>query len=185
MKKKQKLPSRSKAELDEIQSNLSYSYVHAVVSRAGGACQETSRSADKMGIDVVLNFKGSFSPKQDFGKILVTSQLKSTRQTLPVVNGKISYSIKSEQYRKYIESSPVEFLFILFILPDDPAEWLELTPEELILRRCCYWTSLRGAPAWTGNDVTVRIPQNNLFNVEQLHQILAKLSKGERLNYES
>ena len=137
-----------------------------------------------MGIDAILHFKGKFSSKQIFWKFPIDVQVKSTRQTLPVVNGKISYSIKSEQYRKYTEPSLAEFLLVLFVLPDDPTEWLELTPDELILRKCCYWISLKDAPPWTGSDVTVRIPEKNLFNVEQLHKIVIKLSEGERLKYE-
>ena len=185
MKRAQKTASsRDKAELDKIQSNLSYSYLHAVVSRAGGACDSLGQTADGMGIDAVLKFKGKFSPKQIYGRVDIDAQLKSTRQILPVVNGKISCPIESEQYRNYTLTSTTEFLLILFVLPTDPAEWLELTPDELILRKCCYWTSLNEAPPWTGSDVTVRIPEKNLFNVEQLHKIVTKLSEGERLKYE-
>jgi len=128
-----------------------------------------------------MHFKGNYSPKPIYGRVDIDVQLKSTRQTLPVVNGKISYPIESEQYRKYTLTSPTEFLLILFVLPDDSTEWLELTPDELILRKCCYWTSLNEAPPWTGSDVTVRIPEKNLFNVEQLLKIVTKLSEGERL----
>ena len=186
MKKGQRIPQKpGKAELDKIQSNLSYSYLHAVVSRAGGACDSPGQTADGMGMDAVLNFVGQFSPKPTFRKISITVQLKSTRQTLRLINGRFSYAVKSEQYRKYTELSPTEFLLVLFVLPDDPGEWLKLTPQELTLKKCCYWTSLNEAPPWSGSDVTVHIPEKNLFNVEQLHQILAKLSIGERLKYES
>jgi len=185
MKRAQKTASsRDKAELDKIQSNLSYSYLHAVVSRAGGACALSVPTADGMGVDATLHFKSNYVPKQIYGRVDIDVQLKSTRQILPVVNGKISCPIESEQYRKYTLTSTSEFLLILFVLPTDPAEWLALTPQELTLKKCCYWTSLNEAPLWTGSDVTVRIPEKNLFNVEQLHKIITKISEGERLKYE-
>jgi len=114
-----KKASRSnKKELDTIQSNLSFSYLHAVVSRVGGSCESTGRTADNMGIDVTLMFQGQFSPKLVYQTIPIIGQLKSTRQPLRIANGKISYSLCSKQYRKYTQSSTTEFLLFLFALPE-------------------------------------------------------------------
>ena len=185
MEKVKKTSRSNKKELDTIQSNLSFSYLHAVVSRVGGSCESTGRTADNMGIDVTLMFQGQFSPRPVYQTIPIIGQLKSTRQPLHIVNGKISYSLCSKQYRKYTQSSTTEFLLFLFALPENPESWLQLTPQELILRKCCYWTSLAGAPPAIEESITIHIPEKNLFNVEQLRQILEMLSKGNRLKYDS
>ena len=182
--KRPKASDANKVELDTIQSNLSFSYLHAVVSSVGGSCMRTDQVADNMGIDVTLMFQGKFSPRPVLRSIPIIGQLKSCRQSLRVVDGRIGYSLGSEQYRKYTLRSSAEFLLFLFIVPENPETWLELTPQELILRKCCHWTSLNGAPPSAGNNVTVYFPAKNLFNVVQLRKILETLSKGERLRYE-
>lgn len=185
MKKKKGTSGSNKAELDKIQSNLGFSYLHAVVSRAGGSCNRTDQTADNMGIDVYLTFEGNFSPKPVLRTITISGQLKTTRQVLSTSNGRICYSLDAKQYNKYIQRSNVDFLLFLFVVPENVETWLEFTPQELILRKCCYWTSLKGALPSVGSDVTVYFPEKNLFNVEQLRKILAKLSKGEELKYDS
>jgi hypothetical protein len=174
----------SKEKLDTIQSNLSFSYLHAVVSGIGGSCVRLDQTADNMGIDVILTFRGDFSSEPTFRKISISVQLKSTRQILTVSKGRISYPLNAKQYNKYLQKSTTEFLFVLFVLPEDQKMWLELSPQELILRKCCYWTSLNGASPSTADNVTVHFPEQNLFNGEQLQKILAILSEGGRLKYE-
>jgi hypothetical protein len=51
----------------------------------------------------------------------------------------------------------------------------------LILRRCAFWASLRGAPP-TDNQVTIRIsiPVANVFTVEAVRALLQQLSEGGR-----
>lgn len=48
---------------NDIKSNLSFSYIHAVASRLGGSCQPTDKTADNMGVDARLTFQGDFSAK--------------------------------------------------------------------------------------------------------------------------
>ena len=187
MKKGRHTSGSNKADLDTIQSNLGFSYLHAVVSYVGGSCIRTDQTADNMGVDVALTFQGDFSPKSIIRTITITGQLKTTRQVLHEFKGRISYSLDSKQYAKYTQRSNVDFLLFLFVLPPkDQKSWLELTPQELILRKCCYWTSLIGAPPLIGgqDNMTVYFPEKNLVNTEQLRSILATLSKGEKLKYE-
>jgi len=94
-KKRQKASSPDTAELTAIQSNLGFSYLHAVVSRAGGSCEETHRTADNMGIDIRLEFQGIFSPTPIFRSISIIGQLKTTRQVLRESAGRISYPLDS------------------------------------------------------------------------------------------
>jgi hypothetical protein len=50
-------------------------------------------------------------------------------------------------------------------MPEDEALWLDQSPEELTLRHCAYWLSLKGYPP-TPNTTTVRvsIPLANVFS---------------------
>ncbi|MDR2117151.1 MAG: DUF4365 domain-containing protein [Planctomycetaceae bacterium] len=171
----------NKIELNKIQSNLSFSYLHAVVSRAGGICEQTNRDADNMGIDARLTFSG----KKKIKIIDINVQLKSIRQKPIIVDNKIHYSLTAKQFDKYTQKSTTPFLFILFHVPDNPKDWLSLSENELILKKCSYWTSLTGAPPCEGNSTTIFIPTKNLFSVEQLQTLINKLSEEKELRYES
>ena len=62
---------------------------------------------------------------------------------------------------------------------EDPAAWLQCSPDQLVLRHCAYWLSLAGAPA-TDNEwsVTVQVPRANLFTVEGLGGLMHRINEG-------
>ncbi len=70
-------------------------------------------------------------------------------------------------------------ILVLLVLPPDESQWLELTEDELVLRRCAYWYSLRGADE-TPNRQTVRIhiPRSNLFTVAALKDLMLRRKRG-------
>jgi hypothetical protein len=169
-------------ELNKIQSNLSFSYLHAVVSRAGGSCERTHDDADGMGIDARLTFEGNGKVKV----IDINVQLKSTRKQLSLNNGKYSFPLNADEYKKYTQTSITPFLFVLFCLPENCDDWLTLTEEQLVLRKCSYWTSLIGAESCERNQGrTIYVPEKNVFSVQQLEKIVQILSNGEMIYYES
>jgi hypothetical protein len=110
---------------NNIKSELSYAYLHAVAARAGLGCHATDRHTDGAGVDAVLRARERF----------------------------------------------------------DPAEWLALSEEALVAKRCAYWMSLFGAPdgAQTGN--TVYLPRQNVLAVESLRKLMTAFSLGQRPLY--
>ena len=61
-------------------------------------------------------------------------------------------------------------------LPTEQSEWVTVTVDELVLRRCAYWLDLSGANALPEKaaTTTVRIPERNLFNVEGLGRLMER-----------
>jgi hypothetical protein len=59
------------------------------------------------------------------------------------------------------------------------------TEEQLAIKQCAWWVSLRGAPE-TDNEsgVTVYLPRTHVFNVQNLRDIMTRLSKQEELLYD-
>jgi hypothetical protein len=49
---------------NDIKSELSYAYLHAVASRAGCECQVAGRHSDNQGIDAVVIGSGDFGPER-------------------------------------------------------------------------------------------------------------------------
>jgi hypothetical protein len=73
---------------------------------------------------------------------------------------------------------------VLFILPKNSNEWLKLDEESLILQKCAYWVSLRGAPECETITKSISFPKNQLFNTEQLeNHILPTLAAEKELLY--
>jgi hypothetical protein len=75
-------------------------------------------------------------------------------------------------------------LVVLF-LPGDDKEWLQQTEEHLIIKKCAWWVSLKGAKESDNTSgQTVYLPVNQIFNVDGLRNIMTKLSIQEELRYE-
>jgi hypothetical protein len=171
---------------NDIKSELSYAYLHAVASRAGCECQMSQRHSDGMGVDARLNVREQFGPPSTFlSRFTLEVQLKATSQPLPLVAGHYSFVLKKEHYDKLREpGAESALILVVLVLPEDPAEWLICTPEALTLKRCAHWVSLLDAPATSSTaSQTVYLPQANLFSVEGLRALLQRISQRERIIY--
>ena len=74
------------------------------------------------------------------------------------------------------------FILIVVLLPDEESEWLTQTDNELCLRHCGYWLTLkRHNPASIRNSVTVRIPTVNVFSSAQLTETMDNVAKVKAL----
>lgn len=164
-----------------IESEISYAYLHAVCSLAGFACQSNTRHHDNNGIDATITAWGPF-PDSPLTEIDIKVQLKATIKE-PADDG-TSYSYFFDGINQFndLRATTVDAARILVVLflPSEAANWATHSAQEIILRKCAYWQSLRGAPASTnGTGQTVKLPKVQMFNVEQLKQLAARLARRE------
>jgi hypothetical protein len=169
-----------------IESELSYAYLHAVVSQAGMACQVTGRHQDCNGIDAEITAWGPFADGGYIQEIDLKVQLKATVK-IPADDGtSLSYFLEGVDRYNDLRTAAVtshRILVVLF-LPSDSTQWVTQDISSLVLRKCAYWVSLRGAQDTTnGSGVTVKLPKNQIFNPDGLATIAAKLSRKEELLY--
>ena len=113
-------------------------------------------------------------------------QLKATIHEQTLKDGKLSYFLDGvERYNKLRKETvtPPRILVVLF-LPSDCDEWLRWSKDELAMRKCAWWVSLRGAAA-TDNETgqTVYLPEDQPFHSDGLREIMTRLSRQEELNY--
>ncbi len=169
---------------NDIREGLSYAYFHAVVTRAGFACQTTARTIDAMAIDAFVKAREKLATDSVLTDITAQFQLKAT-STPPTLNGgKYSFRIDRDQYDKLREPSGVHAIpLALLILPEDNAEWLSHDENGLISRRCAYWVSLQKAPASSAQKPTIYIPQVNVFSGQSLRALMTRFSRLEEVNY--
>ena len=169
-----------------IESELSYAYLHAVASRAGMACRVGGRHEDNNGIDATLTAWGPFNSGGYLTEVDIKVQLKTTI-AIPADDGtNLSYFLHgvSRYDDLRIETIDVARILVVLFLPADAKEWLNHTPDQLALRRCAYWQSLRSAPATANSSgATVKLPKVQIFTPQALTDLAARLSRRDFLLY--
>lgn len=163
--------------IDQRKEQFSLAYLHAVAAVAG--CAVADLSVDDDSIDRTLSQKrraGAYTaPKLDV-------QLKGTH--LADFDGNdLRYALKVKNYGDLIDDNVlVPRILIVVVVPEELTGWCDPTEERMVLRRCGYWTSLRGQPATNNNTtVTVRLPRANLFTPDALTAMMLAISERGRL----
>lgn len=162
-----------------IESELSYAYLHAVASHAGMACSVSGKHEDNNGIDATVTAWGPFESGGYLSEVTMKVQLKATIAAPAEGESGLSYFLKGVTRYDDLRTETVSIARILVVLflPPDAEGWLVHSPEQLALRRCAYWQSLRGAPPTSnGGGVTVNLPFSQEFNAQALKKLAARLS---------
>lgn len=171
---------------NNIKSELSYAYLHAVAAKAGFSCQEGSRHEDGIGVDAKIRVRERFGSDSILTNFSIDIQLKAT-STLPTeANGMYSYPLPLKNYDELrsLETGAPQLLVVLF-LPGDSNEWLVHSAERLICQRCAYTLSLWGAPASENETTqTVYLPVADVLSPAKLRELAARFSRQENLSYD-
>ena len=171
----------------DIEAELSYAYLHAVAAKAGVACQYCSRLLDNAGVDAQLHVVRDFGPKAKLTELSVQVQLKATIKQPAQKEGRLAYFFDDIDGYNRIRAGtiiPPRLLIVLF-LPKNAEEWLSHTEEQLVMKRCAYWVSLRGSvESQNTSGQTVYLPQEQVFSPESLLALLSRIALGEELKYE-
>lgn len=170
-----------------VESELSYAYLHAVASAAGVSCQIAGRHEDAAGVDAKLAAWGPFPSGGKRREVDLKVQLKATMQVPPEVGDAFSYCLSGipryDDLRSEAVSTP-RILVVLF-LPPMASEWITHTDCALSLHKCAYWVSLRGAKASTNKTAqTVYLPKKQRFDGAGLLALLSRLSRNDIPRYE-
>ena len=149
---------------------LSLVYAQAVAARAGYVTEVPSTDRDS--VDLCIRAGGRMRPLLDL-------QLKATVNLERPRDGFLHFPLGIKNYNDLRIESQIFRLLVVLDLPQDEQQWMTITEDELILRHRAYWLNLQGYEE-TANEssVTVRIPEENLFNVESLRTLMEQSRKG-------
>jgi hypothetical protein len=163
----------------DIQEQLSLAYLHAVASRAGFSVEEIRKDRDS--IDLKVCARGLLADDAVLTSPELAIQLKATARAQGSED-RLSFALPKKNYNDLIAPSLVPRILVVFVMPEDESQWLTLTPESLVLRRCAYWLSLRGLPP-TSNETsqTVYLPRQQTFTHDTLRELLRKVAREEAL----
>jgi len=149
---------------------LSQAYAAAIAASAGYTL--AVQNFDRDGVDIQLRAGGSMRPSLDV-------QLKATINLKENDEGEIKYPLRRRNYDLLREETMVPRILVILSLPNDEKDWINITPDELAIRRCAYWASLSGFPESQNTDsVTITIKKENVFDVSALQSLMEKARGG-------
>ena len=149
---------------------LSRAYAQAVAARAGYVT--AVYDFDRDGVDLRIQAGGAMRPALEL-------QLKATINLGPPHEGHFRFPLNRRNYDLLRGQTQTPRLLVVLDLPSDQREWMTITVDELVLRRCAYWLNLKGFEATENRrSVTVRIPSGNLFDVDGLRALMEQSREG-------
>lgn len=160
------------------QEALSRAYVRAIAALAGmGVCE----LENDYGIDMALRAINQRANRRRDASVQLDLQLKSTTRA-SVTKAGVVYDLEAENYRDLrFPDVLCPRILVVLVQPADETAWLSQTPDELVIRHCVYWLSLKGFPDTTATStVRVTIPTVNVFSVAALQEIMQHLARKER-----
>lgn len=100
-------------------------------------------------------------------------QLKCT-EAMSNRNGYFSFPLPIKNYNDLRgDDLHVPRILVVVFVPDTLESWLEQSEEQLLMKHCAYWVSLRDAPGTTNKtSVTVHLPRVQQFTVESLRSMM-------------
>lgn len=173
--------------IPHCKESLSRAYVTAVVGR--------SRHNLLWGREFDYGVDGSVRTLEQRGtRIRETGlgfdfQSKSTTQW--AMDGTmIVYDLEASAYHDLAArsgSGGFPFLLVLLCLPPQESDWLEVSTDQLILKKCAYWTKPAKPvkPDAESSSHTascrIRLPISNVFTPEAVARILGEIQSGAML----
>jgi hypothetical protein len=159
-------------DLNAQKERFSLSYIEAIASQAG--YQVTQPRVDRDSVDGVLMADFGRRPRIEF-------QAKATSRDM-IHGPTLHFPLSIKNYNDLRVDVKNPRILIVLLMPEEKSLWLKQTQEELCLRHCAYWMSLEGQPDRPNtSSVTVQVPTANIFNSEQLIDLMEKAEKGDAL----
>jgi len=159
---------------DQQKEQFSNAFLHAIATV--GECSVSKPSVDEDSVDWTLQKRIHRRPRIDL-------QLKCTAKAETFTENGISFGLKKKNYDDLrIVDLVVPRILVVVFVPQDVSDWLTSDPQSLILRRCAYWMSIRGAmPTENETGVTVYLPKGQRFDVAALNNMMQTISAGGQL----
>jgi len=165
---------------EHLKEQLNIAYVTAVVAKAGATFDSPKQD---YGIDGRIAEVRRFQDgKYHATNWILNCQLKATTN-YNLKDDSVAYEMEVEAYNKLVESEGNTYrILIVFCLPSDWQNWLNITEEQLILKKCCYWAFIVDVPSTNKRSRTIHIPRTNLFTPEAVKVMFDYIKRGEAPN---
>jgi hypothetical protein len=157
--------------IEALQEEFSYAYVHAIAAAAGYSCAPATRLIDLSGVDTTIAYPGILGTRRN---PKIDLQIKCCLQERIISEEYINYPLETKAYNKLIFPDPTcPYYLVIVTIPRNISDWVAHSEENLILRKCGYWHSLLGLPETKNKQTkTVKIPRNQQFSPDVLENLM-------------
>ncbi len=166
-----------------IEEDLSRAYVQAIAARAGVNLALRDRSHD-YGIDGTFHQVSYHDAGREESGFSLDFQLKASINAA-VDNQHVTYDLDAKAFNSLVEraarKNTCPAILILLVLPENSNEWLALSEAQLVLKRCCYWTTITGAATSNAASKRIIIPRSHLLTPEKVASLIQAVENGEPL----
>lgn len=164
-----------------IKEELSISYMTAVSAAAGISFDLQRHDEDSTDAELRKTIVLDADKNERFNAGLRV-QLKATSSPnlCQDCGGTIKYVLKAKNYNDLCCEATTPIILALLILPEDKAEWLKWTSEDLLIKGVMYWANFQGQERTSNTgSVTVEIDKKHKINSDTLQDLLERLAKED------
>lgn len=156
---------------NQRKAELSFAYLAALSAFAGYTCQR-GPEPDLDSIDATIRSGDSMRSQFDV-------QLKATSVPDRRQDG-IHFRLHRKNYNDLTLKRQSPLILVVLELPIHENDWLVCTADQLLLRRCAWWMSLRGHTPIDAGSRVVKIPDTQRLTETSLEQLMNR-SRGRTL----
>lgn len=164
--------------------SLGKAYILAISAQAGVSISISDHDYGVDGTFKLVTSRDDTNGKRYFeAGFALDYQLKSTINW-ELKDNLIIYDLEAKNYNDLIwrfnQKNSNALILLLICLPKNSSDWIDLSEEELIIRKCCYWCQLNSDTTTNSSTCRIHIPVNNLFTPEVLTSHMNKIQTGSK-----
>lgn len=164
-------------DLNQQKEQFSVAYLRAVTAVAGYNLRKPDVDEDSIDWGIAASDATALprSPRLEL-------QLKCSSQRF-LHEENVHFPLKLKNYNDLRKTFlVVPRLLVVVLIPPDLQNWILQTEEEMAMRHCGYWQSLRGQPEVENeSSVTVNLSRSQRLTPEALHAIMKRVDNEEEL----
>lgn len=166
---------------NDIKSELSNAYVHAVASRAGFRCEWLRQDRDS--IDAEISGRNTNQGHNGLTHFSLGLQIKATTQNLTNGQQQFAFQLPVKNYDDLRLPSAFPRILVVLLLPTDESLWLTHTPDSLISKNCAYWHFFAGSPPTPNvQTISAQLSTSRTFSPNSLREMMGLISRQESIN---
>lgn len=154
--------------INDRKEQLSQAYIAALAAGCGYTVSKPNLDRDS--VDIVVSSGSSRRASVEF-------QLKATSSPDWIGND-LRFQLKQKNYNELALERQVPLLLAVMVLPSAEADWLSVSPDKLVLKRCVWWHSLIGEPQTNQGSKQVVISGASVLDQSALIDLIDRSEKG-------
>ncbi len=159
---------------NSIKENLSRRFIEIIANRKGFI---TTKPDQDYGVDLIVTEVNQIirdGKRRFLSGRSVELQIKATTRVEYEVD-LIKYDLEVKNYNDLIDKKKylTKQILILFVLPENEEEWLTLTEDQLIIKKCAYWYYPEENERSSNDEkIRIKIPKSNLVKEDFFTNII-------------